>query len=201
MIGTGAIVMNLFMLALGLFLFTGAVLDIVRRRRSRLRNVFNKRDTETAVWVGLGISSVFLFALCNLFVREIHLHAELSRMVPANVERILVGAKPVTDRERIGEIVEILRRPQWFSMSRGDAGDKVNFVLSFRDGTERRYLVTRYQRGAGVALESISLYGWENGQVLYPELTGVLQHAGVALPQCKTVQGQAVHCAPGTEKP
>ncbi len=201
MIGAGAIVMNVFMLALGLFLFVGALLDIVCRRRSGPRRVFDQRDTETAGWVVLGISAFFLLGLCNLFVREIHLHDDLSRLAPENVVRIEVGRKTLMDRGRIREIVDILKRPQWFSMSRGDAGDKVALVLCFRDGSDRQYLVTRYQRGAGVALESTSPYGWANGQVLYPELTGALQDAGIVLPQCRTIQGKPEHCAPGTEKP
>jgi hypothetical protein len=104
----------------------------------------------------------------------------------------------VTDERCTEEIVEILSRPQWFNMSRGDAGDKVPLVVRLKDGTRYEYLVTTYQRGAGVALESISPSGWENGQVLYPELTAALLRAGITLPPCLTVQRKPVHCAPGT---
>jgi hypothetical protein len=196
MIGMAAIVMNIVMLAIGLFLFFGSLAGVISERRSRRQGVFNKRGFRQTSFVGLGIALLFLLAISNLFVREIHLHSDLSRLRPRSVERIAVGGRLVTDEQRIEEIVEILSRPQWFNMSRGDAGDKVPLVIRFRDGSRYEYLVTTYQRGAGVALESVSPSGWENGQVLYPDLTGALLRAGITLPPCRTIQGKPVHCGP-----
>jgi hypothetical protein len=196
MIGIGAIFMDAFMLAIGLFLFLGSLAALIRERRSIRRGVYNKRNFEGTSLFGFGLSAMFLAALCSLYVREIHLHSDLSHLRPEKVDRIAIGGQVINDRQRIDEIVRILARPRWFNMSRGDAGDKVSFMIRFKDGTNWEYVANSYQRGVGVTLESVSPHGWANGQVLYPELTGILQRDGITLPPCKTIQGKPMYCAP-----
>ena len=129
--GTLAIVMDVIMLAIGLFLFIGCLGLIVRKRGSRLPDL-----------VGLGISVMFLLAISNLFLHEIRLHSDLGRLRAESVDRIEVGSRMVSDQQRVAEIVAILKRPEWFNKGRFDTEERVPFIIRFKDGGRREYRVT-----------------------------------------------------------
>lgn len=197
MIGISAILMDVAFIALGLFMLTGAMWNLIDGRRRRPAHVFNKNDVDRthAPLVVVIITLLWLAAVSNLFLREVRFHSDLSGLRPDTVDQIAIGNQTITDRRQIAQVVDILNHAEWFSLSRGDAADKVPFVISLVSGKRYDYQATRYQHGAGAALISYSLSGWNNGEAFCLRLPESLARAGITLPPCLTFASKPVHCA------
>jgi hypothetical protein len=197
MIGIYAILMEAGFVLLGFGLAATAAWGLFARRRGKPINTLSKKDVDdTYGLIGLMIFGIMFFGfLTNRVLREVRFHSELSRLRAEVVDRIEVGNQIVTDRGQIAEIVQILNSPEWFSLRRGDAADKVSIVIRLTSGQRYHYEATRYQHGEGAALVSHSPGGWDNGEVLCRKLPASLAKAGVTLPPCYTYFGQAQHCA------
>jgi hypothetical protein len=197
MIGIYAILMDAAFVLFGLVLTATAVRGMIARRRRKPTNTCdkNKVDDTHGLIVMMIFGIMFFGLLSNRVLRELRFHSELSRLRAEAVDRIEIGSQSVTDRRQIAEIVQVLNHPEWFSLRRGDAADRVPFVIRLTSGQRYNYEATRYQHGEGAALVSHSPAGWENGQVLCRKLPASLAKAGVTLPPCYTYFGQARHCA------
>jgi hypothetical protein len=196
MIGIHAILLKVAFGILGLFLLMGAISGLIPPREAS--KAIEKKDVDDirSSKFLLIFSFVFLAAVGNLMLRELHFHSELSHLRAEAVHSIEIGDRSVTDRQQIVEIVAVLNHAEWFSLRKGDDADPVPFVVNLASGKEYHYEATRYQHGEGAALVSRSPSGWENGQVFCRKLPASLAKAGVTLPPCFTYFGESQHCAP-----
>jgi hypothetical protein len=194
MIGIGAILMDGFSVALGLFFLIGASWEWIRSLRRKPQNAFYKNDRTRTPAEKFGIL-VLVVICCALvgssMVSKLGFYSEMSNLQPGTVERIEVGSQAVTDRQRIEDIVAAINHADWYSSSRRDrAAGGVSFVVKLTSGKRCSYRATGYLEGEGAALSSMSPSGWFNGEVYCRRLPESLGRAGVTLPVCGTYFGK-----------
>jgi hypothetical protein len=193
MIGTGAILMDVFFVALGLFFLTGASWEWIRSLRRAPQNVFSRNDrtkTPAQKFLILVLVVIWCGAVGGQTVSKLRFYSEMSHLQPETVERIEVGSQAVTDRQHIEDIVAAINQADWYSSSRRDrAAGNVSFVLKLTSGKRCSYRAIGYLEGEGAALSS-QRSGWFEGEVFCRRLPESLQRAGVTLPVCGTEFGK-----------
>jgi hypothetical protein len=197
MLGVKAILQDIGFVLLGLFLCLGSWWSVVSSRRVLRTGTLTKRalDNLYGSIAVAALGSIFLAMAGQYLVWQILFHSHLRHLVPEVVQTIEVGSKVVTDRLQIAEVIRALQEPEWFELQRGDAGDKVPFVIQLSNGCRYNYSVSRYQHGQGAALISQTRFGMQNGQVLCRRLAEALARTGIVLPNCYTYGGKPLHCA------
>jgi hypothetical protein len=198
MIGTAAILMDLFLVALGLFFLAGASSDWIRSLRRKPQNVFYKNDRSRTTAERFGIL-LFVLIWCGVVaentISKLRFCSEMSHLQPGTVERIEIGSQAVTDRQRIEDIVAAINHAEWYSSGRFGSADTVSFVVKLASGKRYDLKARRYHLGEGATLTSQSPSGWFNGEIFCRRLPESLQRAGVKLPDCSPYSGKPQHCA------
>jgi hypothetical protein len=199
MIGAGAILMDAFFVALGLYFLIGASRDWIRSLNRKPQHVLykNARTRTTSERFGI-LLFVLLWSgvVTAQTVAKFRFYSDMSNLQPETVERIEIGTRAVTDRQQIEDLVAAINHPDWYSLPRHRAADdEVSFVVKLTSGKLYNLKASHYLQGEGAALISQSPSGWLTGEIFCRRLPASLMRAGVTLPDCYTYSGKPQRCA------
>ena len=198
MIGVGAILMDAFLVGLGLFFLIGTFQDWIRSLHRKPQNVLYKNDRTRTTSERFGIMLFVLVwsgVVAAHTVSKFRFYSDMSHLQPGTVERIEIGTGAVTDRQQIEDIVAAINHADWYSSRRYPAADEVSFVVRLTSGKLYNLKASHYLQGEGAALISQSPSGWFTGEIFCRRLPASLQRAGVTLPDCYTYSGKPQRCA------
>lgn len=199
MIGVDAILMDAFVVALGLFFLIGASRDWIRSLHRNPQNVFYKNERTRTTSERFGILLFVLVwsgVVAAQTVGKFRFYSDMSQLQPGTVGRIEIGTRAVTDRQQIEDIVAAINHADWYSLPRYPAADdEVSFVVKLTSGKLYNLKASHFLQGEGAALISQSPSGWLTGEIFCRRLPASLMRAGVTLPDCYTYSGKSQKCA------
>ena len=198
MIGVGAILMDAFLVALGLFFLIGASQDWIRSLHRKPQNVLYKNDRTRTTSERFGILLFVLVwsgVVAAHTVSKFRFYSDMSHLQPGTVERIEIGTGAVTERQQIEDIVTAINHADWYSSRHYGAADEVSFVVRLTSGKLYNLKASHFLQGEGATLISQSPSGWLTGEIFCRRLPASLQRAGVTLPDCYTNSGKPQRCS------